>query len=196
MKAEVEQVETVLAAPMPQERFASRKLAMEWIRQKGGKVSQGKFYQDCAEGKVLVYPDKSVSRASTAEYLLRLQRPIAPVLDSMDRTQQKERLELERLQLEVEKLRRIARADDRRWMRMEDHCAQVAVILTMLRDNLQHYGQQSATELAHICRGDVNLAPLLVDGMAELVLGRAYNELAGQLIEHGMFTEEEDHGTK
>lgn len=176
----------------PSERFDSRAEALRWIHAQGGKCSVGKFSKDCRSGKVIVYPDKSVSRASVAEYLLRLQRPVAE-LDLVDHSRTKQALECRRLELEVAKLERAARHDDKRWMRYEDHCAQVAALLVMLRENLQHHGQQAAVELALLCGGAPERAPLLVDRLKELIVNPAYNDLAGQKIEQAVFAEQAEY---
>lgn len=47
--------------------FKNRKEALSWLQIRG-QISQGKFYQDCNEGQLTIYPDKSLSKIQVAEY--------------------------------------------------------------------------------------------------------------------------------
>lgn len=49
------------------ERFKNRMEALNWLQSRG-QISRGKFYDDCKIGKITIYPDKTVSRASVFEY--------------------------------------------------------------------------------------------------------------------------------
>jgi hypothetical protein len=47
--------------------FKNRFEALQWLKSRG-KISMGKFYQDCKAGFVTIYPDKTVSKFSVAMY--------------------------------------------------------------------------------------------------------------------------------
>ncbi len=49
------------------EYFKNRSEALQWLQSRG-KISKGKFYQDCKAGFVTIYPDKTVSKFSIAMY--------------------------------------------------------------------------------------------------------------------------------
>lgn len=49
------------------EYFKNRFEALQWLQSRG-KISMGKFYQDCKAGHVTIYPDKTVSKFSVAMY--------------------------------------------------------------------------------------------------------------------------------
>lgn len=49
------------------ERFKNRSEALKWLQSKG-KISRGKFYDDCIAGYITIHPDKSVSKFQVAEY--------------------------------------------------------------------------------------------------------------------------------
>jgi len=49
------------------EYFKNRAEALQWLQSRG-KISKGKFYQDCKAGLVTIYPDKTVSKFSAAMY--------------------------------------------------------------------------------------------------------------------------------
>ncbi|ADW16395.1 hypothetical protein Despr_0207 [Desulfobulbus propionicus DSM 2032] len=186
-------------AGQPRERFKNRSAAWRWVgeqlRGRGVALSQRKFYDDGVAGKYLVFPDKSVSRASVAEYLLKAMGE-APVvdLDLVDRKQEKDRLELRKLELEVDRLAIKARAEDRGWMRIEDHWAQLLAGYNMLRGNLEHFTRIAATEIVLEAGGDYHQGPLVADKILELVINRAYGELSGMRIDAGEFEQTEEDG--
>lgn len=191
-------METELAGTVtvePNERFRTRQEALDWLRSQGATISTGKFYQDGKGGKYRLYPDKSVSRSSVAEYLLKMRGAApGPALELIDYSQKKQQLETEKLQLEVEKLRIATRASDREWMRTDDHWAHLAASLALAKGNLEHFARAAASEIIAGIGSDYHLAPQLADLVVELVINRAYNELAVQRIEHGRFAEEESDG--
>lgn len=49
------------------EYFKNRFEALQWLQSRG-KISMGKFYQDCKAGLVTIYQDKTVSKFSVAMY--------------------------------------------------------------------------------------------------------------------------------
>jgi hypothetical protein len=178
-------------SPDVPERFSSRKEAWEWVTAQGGTVSRGKFYDDGKKGLYRVHADKTVSRGSVAEYLLRL-NGAAPTADFslIDYTQEKQRLEVRKLDLEVAKLEIATRAADREWTRTDDHWAHLAASLSLAKGNLEHFARLSASELVAVAGGDYHQAPQLADALMERVVNRAFNELALQRIDSGVFDDE------
>jgi hypothetical protein len=174
------------------ERFKTRKEAWEWLSAQGGTVSRGKFYEDGKKGLYRVHADKTVSRGSVAEYLLRL-NGAAPTADFslVDYTQEKQRLEVRKLDLEVAKLEISTRASDLEWTRTDDHWAHLAASLSLAKGNLEHFARLAASELVAVAGGDYHQAPQLADALMERVVNRAFNELALQRIDSGVFADEE-----
>lgn len=172
--------------------FKNRKDAYEWLVAQGAgtKVSRGKFYEDCAAGKVIVFRNKTVSRASVALYLIKLQQD-APVFDpeAGDLSAIKQRLEIKWLEQKIAKGERDGRADDRRWMLREDSWALLAGVLGMLRQTFDYHINQRAGELALAVEGRAELAPQLVDMLLLNVVNPAFNDLAGKTLEHACFAE-------
>ncbi len=177
-------------------RFKTRASAWNWveeqIRGRGVSLSKRKFYDDGSAGKYLTFPDKTVSRASVAEYLLALMGE-APVidLDLIDRRQEKDRLELKKLELEVSRLEIKTRAEDREWMLVDDHWAQLMAGYNVLRGNLEHFARMAASEIVIEAGGDYHQGPLVADKVVELIINRAFNELAGARIAAGHFEQVE-----
>lgn len=170
------------------ERFRSRREALDWLREQGAQVSQGKFYQDCKAGKVLVFPDKTVSRASTAQYLLAMRRQ-NPVFDpeACDLSIKEQELKIRKLELEVARLEKANRADDKDWMRREDAWAQLVGVLHLLRQNLDYYCNQRAASILLACDGRSALAPQMIDQLLGEIVAPAYNDLEGQTLENACF---------
>ena len=173
------------------ERFASRKTAWEWVVANGGTVSRGKFYADADKGLYRVYPDKTVSRTSVLEYLLKIkgQQP-APNLDLVDYSQERQRLELEKLRIEVKKLHIANRAADRNWVHVDDHWAHLSASLSLCKGNLEHFARMHSQEIVAEAGGDYHLAPQVADRLMDLVINRAFNELSLQKLEHGRLRDE------
>ena len=176
------------AEPHASERFSSRKMALDWLGQQGMKISRGKFYEDCKAGLVLVYPDKSVSKASVAQYLINSQRG-TPLFDAAaaDMSVQEQLLRMRKLELEVAKLERQDRVDDAKWVLREDSWAQLVGVLHMLRQNIEYYLHQSAAKLVLAVEGQADLAPQLVDLIPLEVVNPAFNDLGGQTLERACF---------
>ena len=172
------------------ERFKNRKAALAWMRSNGVSISQGKFYTDCADGMITVHPDKSISKYQVSQYMLALQRTPGNDAASLDRAEEKERLEIRKLQLDVAKRERDERAGDARWMLAEDAWAAVAALLATINDNLKHQLYEAQGMLVHLAGGDPSRAPELYEECLAIV-ARAYNELAGARI-NGMFDVADD----
>lgn len=178
------------------ERFKSRKEALIWLREQGAQVSQGKFYQDCKAGKVLVFPDKTVSRASTAQYLLAMRRQ-NPVFDpaACDLTVKEQELKIRKLELEVARLEKADRAEDADWMRREDSWAALVGVLHLLRQNLDYYCNQQAAPILLFCEGKSAMAPQMIDKILAEIVAPAFNDLAGQTLENACFAGEKGGNT-
>jgi hypothetical protein len=193
MKPAADQDSSSWKDPTP---FRTREAARRWIVNQGVTCSKDKFYKACERGQIRVAPDKTVSRSSVLEYLITLKdgAPRAD-LDLVDYSQQRQRLEVEKLQLEVDKLSIATRAADREWMRTEDHWAHLAAVLALCKGNLEHYTRMAASEIVLEAGGDYHAAPQVADRIVEAVINRSFNELAVQRIDAGRFEEiEEEQG--
>lgn len=166
--------------------FKTKREALRWIHQQGGKVSMGKFYQDCAKGAVAILPDGRVGQASVAEYMLSLRSP-APTASTAELAAEKRRLEVRRLELEVAKLERAARRDDLEWMRTDDAWAAIAALMGSILEALRHHFHRAAPELIRLFEGDLSRDAELYE-QCEQVIGRAMAEI-GPTIE-GVFVED------
>lgn len=175
------------------DRFSSRREALAWILGQGCKVSKTKFYDDCAAGLIVVGPDKSVSKWQVSQYLLKLMQESVPQASALDYQEKREKLELRRLQLDVDEREIKTRKADGEWMRTEDAWSAVAAMLAALKDNLQYQFYQGQTLLVHLAAGDPVREPEVYEECLAIV-GRAYNDLAGSAITGFFATEDQEHG--
>lgn len=156
-------------------------------------ISERKFRNDAKMGAYIVYPDKTVSRASVAEYMVRVMSAApTPDLALIDHKQERERLELRKLELEVERLEFRTRSEDNEWIRTEDHWAQLLAGYNMLRGNLEHFTRIAAAEIILEAGGNYHQGPLVADIILERVINRAYSELSGMRIDAGEFEQTEE----
>ena len=109
--------------------FQHRKAAHEWLKDHGHKVAQSTFYAACTNGFPSVSADGSVPRADVIRYSKTLDK--TSVLNS-DFAEQKEKLQLRSLELDVAKKEREARKDDDRWLYLDEAYAQMASFLGTL----------------------------------------------------------------
>lgn len=182
-----------MADETPLERFKNRWAAFEFLRQEGVTVSRGKFYQDCGAGHILVFKDKTVSRASVLEYARKLEAALPiPNATTTSLAGVKAELEVEKLRLEVAKLDRAGRAQDREWMRAEDGWMAIAALLGTLRDEFSFRAWRLAPELVQLVRdyGDgPDLDARVFELIEEKLTGAAFNDLPAEIPEGTYFVE-------
>lgn len=179
--------------PSTNERFKNRSEAWRWCLAQGITISERKFRNDAKMGAYIVFPDKTVSRASVAEYVVRIMGAApTPDLALIDHKQERERLELRKLQYEVDRLEIKARSEDEKWMLVTDHWAQLLAGYNQLRGNLEHFARLNGTEIVLEMGGDYHMGPLVAEKVVELVINSAFNELAKMRIGSGVFEEIEE----
>ena len=152
--------------------FHNRKQAHEWLKDHGHKVASATFYAACANGFPSVAADGSVPRADVIRYSKTLDK--TSVLNS-DFAEQKEKLQLRSLELDVAKKEREARKDDELWLYRNEAYAQMAAFLGTLIENVEHQFQINMDEIIESVDG--NLA-LREQGymVCEEIIGRGCNE--------------------
>lgn len=176
---------------MSDDRFKNRKEALAWLHSKNIQISQGKFYQDCEAGKITVHPDKTISKFQVAEYGERLTGQYRQAPPSMDMDDKKRRLEIEKLEQEVEKGKLANRKEDDKWLYKEDAWAQMAAIIGTLRDSLRHQLHVGTAALIHVAAGDPGRGPEVYETAEELI-SRAFNEVVNSGKIEGVFEKGEE----
>lgn len=169
---------------MSEERFKNRKEALTWL-QKKGQISTGKFYGDCERGyadingrrfTLTIHPDKSISKFQVAEYAEALFVTHAPPVSTVDYSEKRARLEMEKLEQEVEKGKLANRKEDEKWLYKEDAWAQMAAIIGRLRDSLRHQFHVGTVAIIASAGGDPARGPEVYES-AEALISRAFNEI-------------------
>lgn len=170
------------------DRFKNRKQAWDWLCAQGYKISRGKFYQDCDAGFPTVAKDGSVSKFSVLQYGQQVDVETRIGAGSLVDAAKKEYFELRKLELDVAERERKARAEDARWMLVEDGWSAVASVLGALREGLHHQLHEAAPKLVFLADGDPDRAPEVL-GECEQVVVKAFNELGPEL--KGLFPQVE-----
>lgn len=175
----------------PEERFKNPYRAWKWLADKGYHVARQKFYDDCKAGKVLVYPDRTLSRFSVLEYGTSLRRPPTVVdMAGIDLAQEKLRWEVRRLENDVKKQDRALRAEDRQWMAQTDHERRISLLVIRLGELYAYHGHLAAPELCALAGGDPAAAGQVVDRL-KVLLDAVFQDLRGAVIGEVYFGEAE-----
>lgn len=126
------------------ELFRNKKSAFDWILANHGPiVSVGKFYQDCGNGNPLTFSDKSVSKFSVLEYVLKLKSKNVPSSSSdSDYSRRREKADTEKAEADARtalvKANESERELDSKWMLCEDHHDQMAAFAGLAEDIFRH----------------------------------------------------------
>ncbi|GEM_PF-1216175 len=170
--------------PTENDRFSSRKEALNWLHSQNYKVSTGKFYQDCGAGFPMIHRDGTVSRYQILMYAQQIDLSTKTEdLASRDNLRlhesKKTKAEAEIAELKAMRLRR---EEDRHWLHAEDAWAQIAALIGALRDAIRHHLFTSQRELTHVVGGDQNRSQELVEH-ADSLIDKAFNEIASTKID-------------
>ena len=164
------------------ERFSSRKAALDWLKSRGHKVSQGKFYKDCKAGFPFVQKDGSVSKYQVMVYAEKLDGQTAPDLTALDAQEFDRRKAAADAEMAEIKAARMRREQDKDWLHADTAWAAVAALVGNLRDAVRHHLYQGRREAVEICGGDQDRAAELFEFIDGTIDG-AFNEVAGKEID-------------
>lgn len=139
------------------ERFRNRKEALLWLQSKG-QISQGKFYTDCADGVISIYPDKSLSKFQVAEY--------AEKVFSFVR--------MGRREIEAENQKR---KQDPMWLHHDDVVCIFSVLWDAVQLALGNCSMASAEEITLAAGGDSSKAIEVETLINELVITKAFSSI-------------------
>jgi len=164
------------------ERFKNRKEALIWLKDSGYKISQGKFYQDCAAGYPVVHKDGTVSKFQVLEYGQRLdsvkKENEAAMIAAREYSERKEKADAEIAEMKAEKMRR---EENKHWLYAGDAWAQVAALIGTLKDAIRHELFAGQRELVEMAGGDQDRSQEIFEHADQLV-ARAFNKVAGDSI--------------
>lgn len=172
------------------DRFKNRKEALLWLQQRG-QISTGKFYQDCADGKITIHADKTISKYEVMQYAEKVFGFVRQTAPAYDQAEKKIQLEMRSLELDVEKKELANRKEDANWLNKEEAWAQMAAIIGTLRDSLRHQAHVSTPAIIHIAAGDTQRGPEVYEAIEELT-AKAFNEVVNSGRIDGIFDKGEE----
>jgi hypothetical protein len=180
----------------PQQVFKNRKEALTWLRNEGGSVSQGKFYQDCDEFH-LTQPDKTVLLCDLIAYMRRELKtgPTGPAQDlgAEEHNREMRDLEKRKLRADVEAKERANRKEDDRWMEVVAHETQLAAFAGQIEESLQQVTTIKLSELLFIAGGELSKAAEFAHALDRLHVA-ALTDAVREQVKTVVFEDEEHHG--
>lgn len=174
------------------ERFTNRKQALNWLQAQGYKVSQGKFYGDCAAGFPAIHKDGTVSRYQVLQYAQQqdVERRGSDRPSSREEDEDRKiKADADRSEMQTETMRREL---DREWLHADQAWAAIAALVGVIGDALKYEFFKAQGELIHLAGGDVNHGPIVYE-LCETVIERAMTHAAKMgTVEVAFAGDEED----
>ena len=170
---------TETAAP---ERFPNRKQAFEFLRERGHKVSRGKFYEDCNKGFPMLSKDGSLSKFQVLEYGLSLDKSVEPDAQALSDRESKLRRDKAEAQMAEMKARKMQREEDSMWLHADEAWSAIAVLVGTLRDSIRHHLYSRQGEIVHAAAGEPERSHEVFECMDDIV-NSAFNEVAGRELQ-------------
>ncbi|NTV50948.1 MAG: hypothetical protein HGA20_15070 [Geobacteraceae bacterium] len=155
--------------------------------QSRGQISAGKFSKDCGAGYPSVHSDKSLSKWQVMEYAEKTFGAVRETPVAIDMSAKKARLEVEKLEQDVEKGKLANRKEDDKWLYKEEAWAQMAAIIGKLRDSLRHQFHVGTVAIITSSAGDPQRGPEVYE-TAEGLISRAFNEIVESGRIEGVFS--------
>lgn len=154
--------------------------------------SQSQFYQD-ADRRKMVRPDKSVHLSDLLAYVqaeLQGESQGRSVVEE-EMARHKAKLEIRKLEAEVEGKERANRKEDDRWMEVADHDIQMAAFAGLIEDTLKQFATLRLMELIYLCGGDPRKAAEFNQGLEDLFAG-AFTDAVREQVRGIGFEDDDD----
>ncbi len=164
-----------------EERFSSRKKALDWLQEHGHKISTGKFYKNCKEGFPAVAVDGSLSKYQVLTYGLSLNKEVLVDPEKLSSREDDHRKAKADADIAVMKAKKMQREEDKLWLHADDAWSLVAGLTGKLRDSIRHQLYSSQREVIQTAGGEQDRAQEVFEFMDQLI-DKAFNEVAGESI--------------
>ena len=167
----------------PGEWFKNETAAYNYLQSLGCEVSRGKFNQDKNAG-LLTVDGKRISKFSVLQYSMRLKKDRQTVTGapSADLLERREKAETEKAEHDARIARMKANAAeremDRRWLYRDEAVADLAAIIGSLQQALDHSVIAGAEAVIMAAGGDAARSFDVAEAVNELIIARAFNEVA------------------
>jgi len=167
----------------PGEWFKTQKDALQYLQSLGYQISAGKFSADMQAGQ-LITDGRKVSKFSTLQYGLRLkqQHATGTAAITADLQARRELADTEKAEHDARiagmKADHAEREHDRYWLYRGDAVADLAAIIVTLQQALDHAVITGAEAVIRCAGGDISRTFDVSEAINELIIARAFNEVA------------------
>ncbi len=154
--------------------FPNRREVFLSIQDAGYILSQAKFYRDCSKpgkegGRIRVNADGTVNEAEVREYCKNLKRIEGDIDDLKDVQSTKGKMEVEKLQEQVAKLRFDREKDEGKYVLKEEVDLKIISTLTVLDIHFRQLIDMNMSEICRILGGDIKKMNDAKDCLDELI---------------------------
>jgi len=164
------------------EYFKNRQAALQWLQQRG-QVSRSKFYDDCNAGLITIHPDKTLSKfevALYAEKLFAATRQTATGSGTLAGQREADEARKIRAEAEIKEMQAegLRREQDKKWLHRDDAVSHLAVVVCSIQQALEQAARTAADAIIKVCNGEPARSFDVSEAITELILERAFNEVA------------------
>jgi len=158
------------------DRFTNRKAALTWLQERGYKVSQGKFYDDCSAGtKISCLLNGSLSKFDVLNYAnTYLQAETSAAFMSTLASEQLRKVKAEADMKELQ-YQAASRQAEKKWMLHEDVLRETACLIGGIQNAFFLTINKRASELIRLCRGKQEMLPEVLEFLEEKLVKEAFN---------------------
>ena len=164
------------------EKFSNRKKAYLWLIEQGLKISERKFYNDCASGCPALGSDKTLSKFEVSQYLISQKKTYRPKKSEFSSIREeadtrKAIADAEKAEIQTGQLQREL---DKKWILREDADLETCAWVSLLRDSITNRINQSLPTFIHSVGGYLDR---LADGRA--VMDQAITDACNDISNSG-----------
>lgn len=174
---------TAAGTEAPGEWFKNETEAYNYLISLGHDVSRGKFNQDKNSGLVTV-EGKKVSKFSVLQYGMRLKqnRQAQTGATSIDLQERREKADTEKAEHDA-RISKVKADDaerelDKKWLYRDEAVADLAAIIASLQQSLDHAVIAGSEAAILASGGDITRTFDVTETINEIIIGRAFNEVA------------------
>jgi hypothetical protein len=141
--------------------FEQQKAALGWLHNRFGKPypSAGKFSQDIRDGLCRQQENRTILRKELKKYAEIIAHDKKAANLSADKAAQREDLEIEKLQLEIDKRKMENRKEDKNWIARDIVFEREGALVGQIMGEARHHLGRSVPALIHAAKGELERTP-------------------------------------
>ncbi|MGE4544204.1 MAG: hypothetical protein AB7D06_08845 [Pedobacter sp.] len=141
--------------------FDTQKAALAWLHNHFGKPypSAGKFSQDIRDGLCLQQQNKTILRKDLKKYAEVIGHDKQAAAASASQAEKREKLEIEKLELDVEKRRMENRKEDKNWIARDTVFEREGALVGQIMGEARHHLGRAVPAVIHAAKGDPERTP-------------------------------------